>query len=413
MKNFAKNHIFLIIILIILFSFPVSLSSQARLNNRIIVTGLAIDKAESEYEITAQVVKTSPSSKQAGSASIEFVSDKDKTITGAISKLLYKTGKMTAFSHTGLILLGDGLMKDDLTKALDYFVRDNVVEDSVLLACASGAAKDELKKTKDIDVSVGIGLQKVFSYKQKESDGVMTSLLSFLKCSKDESGTVAISEMKISSDNSSAQGGSQGSGQGGEQQGSEQTENENSAQGGEQSQSFEAVSPINCFVGGVYAGKLKEPDEIEGFMLAKNECSIDDLTLENVNCGKLNNATIGVKIKHKTSKIKLCYQDGLPCLEVKISIKNAEIKEIQNDEAILDLSKDEFDFIKKEIAGAISKKVAACFNKSQELGADIFGAYKLGNRFYYRQTKHKFATRQEFLSALKFNVSVATTRLEY
>ena len=43
---FLKKHIALFIVIVILLVFPVSLSSQAKLSMRIIVTGLAIDKNE-------------------------------------------------------------------------------------------------------------------------------------------------------------------------------------------------------------------------------------------------------------------------------------------------------------------------------------------------------------------------------
>ena len=421
MKNFTRKHIFFIIFVVLCVAFPVSLSTQARLNMRIIVTGLAIDKSNDEYEITAQFVKTSPSAKQIGESKIEFISDKDKSITGAISKLLYKTGKISALSHTGFILLGDGLKNDDLTQTLDYFVRDNVVEDSVLLAFSSGEAKEELKKTREIDISVGLGLQKVFLYKQKESDGIMTSLLSFLKRSKDESKTVVVSEMKLST----AAG--DGEKENNENQDSQSNENNQGSEGhaekaqgggdssssGEKGQYFDATTPINCFVSGKYVGKLEEPDEIEGYMLAKNKCKIDDITLSDLNFGKLNNAKISIKIKNKSNKISFCFEGGIPRLDINVSIKNAEIKEIHNKEIMSTFTKEEFEFIKKEMAKAISGKIAASFKKAQELGADIFGAYNLANRFYYGKTKADFNELSEFLNSIKLNVTVKTNRLEY
>ena len=47
MKIFLKKHIGIVILLIIIIAFPASMSTQARLNMRIIITGLAIDKTDS------------------------------------------------------------------------------------------------------------------------------------------------------------------------------------------------------------------------------------------------------------------------------------------------------------------------------------------------------------------------------
>ena len=66
MKEFFKKRIGLIILIVAVIAFPSSLSTQARLNMRAIVTGLAIDKVEGKYEVTAQIVKTSPSTESSG-----------------------------------------------------------------------------------------------------------------------------------------------------------------------------------------------------------------------------------------------------------------------------------------------------------------------------------------------------------
>ena len=92
-KRIFKRHIGVIILLILLLVFPSSVSNQAKLNMRIIVTGIAIDKVDDEYEVTAQVVKNTPGTETPGtSATIELVSDKAPTISLAMSKLSYKAG---------------------------------------------------------------------------------------------------------------------------------------------------------------------------------------------------------------------------------------------------------------------------------------------------------------------------------
>ena len=107
MKRFFKKHVGLLILIAIIFAFPASMSTQARLNMRIIITGLAIDKTDQGYEVTAQIIKTAPGSgAEKSGASIDFVSDSGNTIVSALSKLSYKSGKVAGFSHTNFILIG-------------------------------------------------------------------------------------------------------------------------------------------------------------------------------------------------------------------------------------------------------------------------------------------------------------------
>ena len=122
MKNFLKKHVGIVILLVIIIAFPASMSTQARLNMRIIITGLAIDKTDSGYEVTAQIVKTAPGSgAEKTGASIDFVTDTGDTIVSAISKLSYKSGKVAGFSHTNFILIGKKMLDENLLKTLNYF----------------------------------------------------------------------------------------------------------------------------------------------------------------------------------------------------------------------------------------------------------------------------------------------------
>ena len=421
MINFFKKRIGLIILLVTILAFPSSLSTQARLNMRAIVTGLAIDRVDDKYEITAQIVKTSPSTESGGEkATVNFVSDTDKTIIGAISKLSYKTGKTAAFSHTNFVILGKDVLEEDLTTTLDYFMRDNITNDSMLLLMAEDKASDEIKKTKDVELSIAIGLQKVFMYREKEGDGVMTSLLDFMKDSNSVSGASVVSllsleknaesgednplgDKKQGSTDSTANTGS--SGESGTEDGGEQG-------GGSKYQYFKAQTELCCFVDGQFVGKL-EKDEVLGYMLANKKATIDDVYVDEIENEILKAKRIGVKIKDKTNKLKVRFEDNTPCLDLTVKIKNSAVYEIQSDE-LIDIPTDaEFEEIKKEISNKISKNISACFEKLKSLGADVWGAYALAQKYHYKKTNETYNSRTEFLNALRLNVIVEIDRLEY
>lgn len=448
MKQFFKKHIGIAVLLIIVFAFPVSLSTQARLNMRIIVTGLAIDKSDNGYEVTAQIVKTKPSSSSSGEgASIEFISEQGETIVSAISKLSYKSGKVAGFSHTNFILLGKEMLEEDLNKSLNYFLRDTTIKDSVLLVFAKESAKDEIQKTKDLGLSVGLGLQKVFIYKEKESDATMTTLLSFVNNSLNKSATSVVSVFEMgdgtetketsSSETNQENSGSQTDKSINEEknaenssgQSSKETEQNSSSESGQETPSgsgqsgkeqssgsskyFKSMTPINCFVKGKFAGSLETEDEIMGYMLSRDKCHSEDLSIENVSFGNLKDAKIGVEIKYKTNTKKIRFEGEKPCLDLTINIINSSVREIQNDEFLAELSADEFEFIKLQIQKTIASKIAKTFEKSKTFKADIFGAFELANKFHYKKVKNKFESMEDFIDALNLNVIVNVSRLEY
>ena len=73
--NKIKKHIGLLLVLIIICVFPISLSSQTKLSMNVIVTGIAVDKVGDNYKVTAQIVKTTPSTESAGSGADRVPSD--------------------------------------------------------------------------------------------------------------------------------------------------------------------------------------------------------------------------------------------------------------------------------------------------------------------------------------------------
>lgn len=427
MKKFFKKHVALIILLAIVIAFPASMSTQARLNMRIIITGLAIDKTDSGYEVTAQIVKTAPGSgAEKSGATLDYVTDSGDTIVSAISKLSYRSGKVAGFSHTNFILLGKEMLDENLVQTLNFFLRDNLIKDSVLLLIAKDTAKDELKNTKELGLSVGLEIQKVFVYKEKESDGAMTSLVSFVNKSLNHSKTSAVSILSINPESSGSKGqasggessGGSSSGQTSGKEGEQMSSSSGSNSGGsgsseEETKFFEALTPLACFVGGEFVGMLENEDEILGYMYANEKCIAEDISLDSLNFGNLKNAKVGIDVKFKKSSKKIRYENNVPCLDICIKISNASIKEIQNDEFIHSVSNEEFEFIKTKTKEQISKTIAKTFEKSKELKADVFGAFDIANKFHYKKTNKNFDDMEKFLESLKLNVQVDVSRLEY
>ncbi len=439
MEKLLKKRIGLIILLVIALVFPISLSNQARLNNRIIVTGLAIDKTGDNYEVTAQIVKTTPGTESAGkSAMVNFVTDSDETMVGALAKLTYRAGKVAAFSHTNFVILGEDLLSENISEVLDYFLRHKTIKSSALVLFAEGKASDELEKTKDVELSVGLGLQKVFLYKESESDGEMTTVLKFLNDAKSNSKTSTASVLslmknreegtlssssnqsdsssgKSSGDSSDSKSSESGSDSGGSASGGSESESSQSSSGDSASdyQYFEAISKIVCCKDGKYVGKLETHEEIMGYMIVKNQCESEDISLTEVSGGRLDNAKVGIKVNHKKSSKRIRFENGMPKLDIVINITGAEIEDLKNETLISELSKEEYETIKEAIKKDASQKVAACFDKAKQMGVDIFRAYDLAYKFHYGKTTSLFASMEEFLKHLMLNVEVNVTRLDY
>lgn len=421
MANKIKRHLGLVILLIIVLVFPTSMSYQARLNMRIIVTGLAIDKIDGEYQVTAQIVKTTPGSKPPGtSAEVDFLVDKSKVLSEAVAKLAYKAGKVSSFSHTNFIVVGKSILEDDVSQCLDYFVRDKIIKNSALVLFAEDKAGEELQKTKQTELSVGIGLQKVYTFKEHNSDGLMVTMIDFLKHSRSNTGTSVASTLVLetnkeqqsgSGDSSSSSGSGQSSSGSGGSSG-ESGGSGGSSGSGEEYQYFKQTSPLMCFKEGKFAGKIEGEDDIDGFMLAHKKSKVIEISLENVTGGRFKDSQIEVAIKNKKTRFKIRYEADAPCFDIKVVIRKSEIGEVLSDKIIGTLTEEEFDLVVDALKKEIAKKVAGCFETAKAFGVDIFNAYDYAYKFAYKDTI-KFDSKEDFLNALKLNVSVDVKQMEY
>lgn len=468
-----KKHIGLILILAIVIAFPTSISNQIKINMRVIVTGIAVDKEDNNFVVTAQIIKPSQSAKDSSeSASIDYITDKGETLAGAISKLSFKAGKSSAFSHTNFVIIGNSLFEDDVTESLDYFVRDKIIKNSALVLFAEEKASDEIKKTKNTDHSVAIGLQKVFLFKEHESDGIMTTMMEFLngnkslsktsvvsvlslksndealnsstgsesgsnsssgsqessssQQSKTSSGTGSESSSEPSSDSSSSSSGesgkssssksdsenSSGSGKSSESSSSGSSSGESSNSSSEENQYFVQQSPLLMFVGGKFAGKLESDDEISGFMFTNKDSKAIDIMITSTDTGRLNGSKIEINIKNMRGYRNLSFENDTPQINIKVKIYNAEINEVLNPDIVALLDEQEYEKMKEDLKTEIKRQVGVCFEKAKSCGADIFEAYEKAYRFHYNKFK-TFASREEFLSALKLNIDVEIRKLDY
>lgn len=458
-----KKHIGLILILAIVIAFPTSISNQIKINMRVIVTGIAVDKEDNNFVVTAQIIKPSQSAKDSSeSASIDYITDKSETLAGAISKLSFKAGKSSAFSHTNFVIIGKSLFNEDVTESLDYFVRDKIIKNSALVLFAEEKASDEIKKTKNTDHSVAIGLQKVFLFKEHESDGIMTTMMEFLNGNKSLSKTSVVSVLSLKSNDEAlenASGGSQsssssngqnnkngqksntgaeeksnsstssnsnssgkfnesGNNSSSESKSSESSSSEDSSKSSssgsssEENQYFVQQSPLLMFVDGKFAGKLESDDEISGFMFTNKDSKAIDIMITSTDTGRLKDSKIEINIKNMRGYRNLSFENGIPQMNIKVKIYNAEINEVLNPDIVALLDEHEYEQMKQDLKTEIKRQVETCFKKAKTCGADIFEAYEKAYRFHYDKFK-TFTSREEFLNTLKLNVDVEIRKLDY
>lgn len=418
--KFIKRHTWILLLLSCLVFVPQSFSYQAKLNMRVIVTGMGIDKVEEGYEITAQIVMPTPGGETGGGkATLGFISEIGVNVSDGVQKIAYKIGKTAGFSHMSFLIVGQNMLEDNLAESLDYFVRDPELNTSVMMLISPTTAKDMLSKTETLELSAGVGLQKVFIYKQSSFNGVMIPVEEFVnnafglskssavggiliteegeeELGKSTSETLSSSENGLSSsgESGSSSGENSGSESGGQ---SGQGNNGSSSGGGGGSEStgssqngrIKYYNDVYYFKRGKFIGKFEKEEELLGFFLADNSSNNGELTVKNVNGGALKNATVGIQFREEKTRKKINFKEGKPVFELKIMFKDVQIVELLNDGALTekiyrDPDEEMVSAIKKAIEKKVEHDIMQTFEKAKTDDVDIF---KIADKCYQFKPK--------------------------
>lgn len=89
-----------------------------QLNERMVIQGIGIDYSDSRYSVTVMYMNTDAANPD---IAYKTVAGKGKTVTEAVATIVTKNGMDPLYSHNSFILLGNGLCKQGVEEAMEFF----------------------------------------------------------------------------------------------------------------------------------------------------------------------------------------------------------------------------------------------------------------------------------------------------
>ncbi len=161
-KEIFAHPIVCLLIIISLVFLPMALVAQPEATSRLIVSFLAIDKNDDNFEATA--VAYIPKSTQTFSENYKVISSKGKTLYEAISNVGVLAGKIPALAHANLIIVNDRLCEEGLLSSFDYLKREYGLGSDTIVMNTSVSAKDILTSANELSVASGISLGEISTF---------------------------------------------------------------------------------------------------------------------------------------------------------------------------------------------------------------------------------------------------------
>ena len=395
MKKIVRRYIWSFLIFALLLLFPQSLSTQAELNMRVIISGIGIDFVDNQYQITAQVVLPSTKVETGGiNAQVSQISAKGKSISDSINQVSLKIGKTTELSHMEYIVVGDTFFEKNLASELDYFIRNFKIKNSVMLLTCNGKAEDILSKMQNMDLSVALSLQRIWISTEENMSGIAKTYVSFVNDSFSECGTSVVDTIEFEQEENNSQNQNQ------------ETQATNSK--------FKVFSPLNIFKKGNYLGKISDKKLIMGYHYTNNKTSAGNLLIQDFTFDDLQNANINLRID-KMKKIKnVEFINGVPVLNICIKIKESHIDELASSEINQNLYKINLSkTTNQKIVDCASEQIKDCvyalFEYAKENNFDVFeiaNYAKAKNMTMWQEYLSNLTDNEQYLQNIQLNLQV-------
>lgn len=404
MKQFLRKYIWVFLIIVLAMIFPQSLTDQAELNMRMIVTGIALDYSDDKYDITAQVILPSSKVSSGGiNAQVSFVSAQGKTISEGVQQISYKIGKLPELSHLEYIVVGKSLNDINIASSLDYFFRNYKIKNSIMLLSANENAGEILKKTSKLELGVALSIQKMYLASESSMSAYTNNYVDFVIDSYSTSGISVLDTFEITEKNSSKDSSSK----------SEESQSSGEA-------NIEMYSPLSVYKKGLYVDKIEDKNQIIGYYFTNFKSSSGNFHIDGFSYGDIQNANINLRIDQLSRKLFTTIKDGKINHTIKIVIDESHIDEIAassiNKKLYMSvLDKDTELAIVKAFQEKIKDNIYSLFENMQSKNIDIFKIADNAER-YNKQEWQNFISNlsnpEEYIKNISLSVEVEFNQIK-
>ncbi len=170
--------IYLILAAIVVFAFFSNDFGLVDIQKTAIILAAGIDKTENGFSVTAQIAVPKGSDRTTGGTSSVEIEAEGETVSDCISLIFAKTGWVPKLVFCDLIVIGEAAAKgEDIISHLNYFLRNDYMPDSCLLAVCEGKAGELISSASAIDDASSLAIEKLFSDAAQKSGMVAVSTL--------------------------------------------------------------------------------------------------------------------------------------------------------------------------------------------------------------------------------------------
>lgn len=413
-KKLVKNKTWIVFLLLGIIFFPKAFYLEAESDSRAIITAVGIDKKDDEYEVSSLMVV--PSNTSDPGSNLYLVSTKGKTVGDAFNQMSYNLGKRVGLAHCDFIVVNDDVLEEDITKTIDYFVRQyNITRRAYLVNCSDGAKK--MLETALNSKSLSTVLLTNLVQKENQSTmGVGSNIDNIYKMYFSESGVTYLNVFDIEKpqEEEKSEGGGEsqtsGSGESGEGDDASTSSGGSSSPNVEQ-EKIKGTEKLLILKKGVKSCQI-DGDQTLFFEIYNGTLRSTFILLDDINDEDKQEASVGIDVVKVRCKNKFCFDDGKPTIKCDINMVVA-LYEVCDDKTSPQQMDNARTHIGKEVKEAIKQKLQEgaddILQKCKQNNVDILGyATKFSKRHNKEWQKYldRLDNNSNYLDACQIKLDI-------
>ena len=119
-------------------------------NQLAIAQTIAVDYEDGEYQLTVQLLMPNTAEETISSKNIWIIDGKGKSVGDAMENLALRAPRELYLNHLDIVLLGEGLMKQDVGQGIEYLMKQHVLRRRTSLLATEGRAGDIVQAQSDL-----------------------------------------------------------------------------------------------------------------------------------------------------------------------------------------------------------------------------------------------------------------------
>ena len=170
--------LYLIVAAIVIFTFFSNDFGLVDIQKTAVILAAGIDRTEEGFSLTAQIAVPKGSDRSTGGTSSVDIQSEGGTVSDCVSNIFAKTGWVPKLVFCNLLVIGeDAAKEEDVVSDLNYFLRNEYMPDSCLIAVCEGKAEKLISSKSAIDDTSSLAIAKLFSDAAEKSGRVIKNTL--------------------------------------------------------------------------------------------------------------------------------------------------------------------------------------------------------------------------------------------